>query len=116
MQAFKLYFRIFRKTALISSIMYIVIFSSLTMLFTQIGSNNPTSAFSVEKCKIAIINNDNSKFSDEFVNYIKKNSKSVDIDTSEKGMKDALFFRSAEYIITIPKGYGEAFLAKKPIS
>jgi len=116
MQAFKLYFRIFKKSALISSMMYLVIFSLLTMLFTQVGSGNSTDTFSVEKCRIAIINNDGSPFSNEFENYIKKNSKIVEIDTSEKGIKDALLFRNAEYIITIPKDYGKAFEAGTPIN
>jgi len=115
MQAFKLYFKIFKKNSLISTILYVVIFSALCLLFVQIGTNNPDNAFSIDKRRVAVINNDNSQFSNELENYIKQNTKVVKIDTSEKGIKDALFFRNAEYIITIPEGYGDAFLAKKPI-
>lgn len=115
MQAFKLYFKVFKKGALISSIIYVVIFSAICILFSQLGTNDTSKAFSIEKCRIAVINNDNSKFSDELVKYIDKNSEVVKIDTSERGIKDALFYRKAEYIITIPNGYGDAFVAGKPI-
>lgn len=112
MQAFKLYFKIFKKAGLASTIMYVVMFSTLCILFTQIGSSNPNKAFEIDKRQVAIINNDNSKFSDELENYIKQNTKVVKIDTSDKGIKDALFFRKAEYILTIPKGYGDAFFTE----
>ena len=115
MQAFKLYFKVFKKSALFSSIIYLVIFSAICILFSQLGTNDTSKAFSIEKCRIAVINNDKSKFSDELVKYIDKNSEVVKIDTSDKGIKDALFYRKAEYIITIPNGYGDAFVAGKPI-
>ena len=116
MQAFKLFFKIFKKSALISTILYVVIFSLLCILFTQVGSNNPEDAFVISKRRVAIINNDNSLFSSELEQYIKQNSEVVKINTSDKGIKDSLFYGDAEYIVTIPEGYGKAFLERKPVS
>ncbi len=116
MQAFKLYFKIFKNSALPSALIYIIIFSALCIIFVQSSSNDATTAFSIDKRNVAVINNDNSDFSKELEKYIGENTKVKKIDTSEDAIKDALFYRKVEYVVTIPQGFGDAFLAKNPIA
>lgn len=117
MQVFKLYYKIFIKGFIDAVIIYIVIFSVLTLLFTNFNSSPIEQAFSVEKCRVAIIDYDKSLLSTNFSDYIKNNSKYVEIsDTSDEGLKDALFFRNAEYIFIIPENFGEKFFTNDKIS
>ncbi len=110
MQAFKLFFKIFKKSAFLPALIYVLIFIGLTYVFSSSNKISVESSFETSKLDIAIINNDNSAFSDELVNYLNKNSSVQSIDTDEDGIKDALFFRTVEYILIIPEGYGNAFL------
>ena len=110
MQAFKLYFKIFKRSALASMMIYVVIFGVIMIMYSSTAGNNVTTSFTAEKCKVAVINNDNSEFSDTLENYIEKRSASVKIKNDDQSIKDAMFFRKAEYILIIPDGYGEAFL------
>ena len=113
MQAFKLYFKILKKGALVSILLYINIFVALTVILSQVTSNKTTSAFETAKCKVAIINYDNSKLSNELSSYLKLNSKSVDIKDDEESLKDALFFRKVDFIAIIPKGFETDFISGK---
>jgi len=117
MQVFKLYYKIFSRGIIGAVIIYVVIFSILTLMFTNFSSSPSEQAFNVSKCRVAIIDHNKSLLSDELSKYIKNNSKYVEIyDKSEEGLKDALFFRNAEYIFIIPENFGEKFFTDERIS
>lgn len=110
MQVFKLYYKIFIKRSIAPTIMYVVIFIAMTIAFTQNTTNSQEQIFNTKKCRVSIIDNDKSTLSEELSNYIKKNSNYIELtDTSDAGLKDALFFRNSEYIIIIPKNFGDKF-------
>ncbi len=113
MQAFKLYFKIFKKGAMTAILIYVVIFLALTIVFSQVSQKQTTSAFETTKCNVAVINYDDSELSNELSSYLKSNSKPVDIKDDEESLKDALFFRKADFITIIPKGFGNDFLSGK---
>lgn len=110
MQAFKLYFKIFMNSCLIPTVIYFVVFSALAIVFSKIGSNSNPTSFDTTKYRVAVINNDASEFSGQLEDYVINHSKAVKINTDEDSIRDALFFCDAEYILTIPSGYGDAFL------
>lgn len=116
MQVFKQYFRIVKKSALASILIYAVIFLIVTIIFSNVGSSTGQTSFETEKCNVAIINKDNSPLSANLENYIKDNANVVKIKTDEEGIKDALFFRIAEVIITIPENFGDSFTSDAPLS
>lgn len=113
MQVFKLYFKIFKKGALASVLIYVVIFLIITVLMSQSSQKKTTLVFETTKCRVAVINYDDSKLSDELSLYLKTNSKWVDINDDEISLKDALFFRKVDFIAIIPKGFGNDFISEK---
>lgn len=110
MQVFKLYYKIFLKSSIAPTIMYIAIFIAMTLAFTQNATNSQEQIFNTQKVSVSIIDNDKSTLSEELSKYIKENSHYVELtDTSAEGLKDALFFRNAEYIVIIPENFGDKF-------
>ena len=114
MQVFKQYFKIIKKSVLGSLFLYAFIFIAITLLFSNAGSNSP-SDFETTKCDVAIFNEDNSVLAKNLENFIKENSSSVTIDNNEQSIRDSLFFRESELVITIPKGFGAAFQSDTPL-
>lgn len=109
MQVFKEYFKIIRKSALPSLILYFGIFLAMTIIFSNFGSSSNIETFEVTKCKVAIINKDSSPLSKNLEKYIKENTKEVKVKSDDESIKDALFFRDVEVVITIPEGFEANF-------
>jgi len=116
MQVFKQYFKIIRKSALASLLIYVAIFTVITVLFSNMGGAAMEPSFETSKCRVVVINKDISPLSQNLERYIQENSKIVEIQTDEEGIKDALFFRQAEVIITIPEGFGNMFITETPLN
>lgn len=115
MQVFKQYFKIIRKSVFWSLFMYAFIFIGMTILFSTTGGGS-SSDFEATKCKVAIINEDDSALASNIEKFIKSNSTVVTLENNEDSIKDSLFFRDSELVITIPKGFGEAFNSESPIN
>ncbi len=114
MQVFKQYFKIVRKSAFWSLYMYAIIFIAMTIMFSNSGGNVP-SDFETTKCNVAIINKDDSEFSNKLENYISSNSEVIDIEDDDESIRDSLFFRESEIVIIIPAGFGAAFISETPM-
>ena len=115
MQVFKQYFKIIRKSVFWSLFMYAVIFIAMSIMFSTTGNNSST-GFETTKCKVAVFNEDNSPLADNVENFIKANSTVVTLENNKDSIKDSLFFRDSELVITIPKGFGDAFNTETPLS
>lgn len=115
MQVFKQYFKIIRKTVFWSLFMYAFIFIAMTIMFSS-SNNNSLKDFEVTKCKVAIINEDDSPLSLNLEKFIKTNTINVDIKNNKDSIRDSLFFRDSELVIIIPQGFGEAFKSNTPLS
>ncbi len=110
MQAFKLYFKVFKRAAFPMVMLYLLIFGLIIGLFAFNFKYSSDFGFEAQKSKVAVVDDDNSELSRAFVSYINENSQPVELGTSEQAINDALFFNDADYIIIIPKGFGEDFL------
>lgn len=115
MQVFKQYFKIIRKSVFWSLFMYAFIFLGMTILFSTTGGGS-SSDFEATKCKVAVINEDDSTLASNIEKFIKANSTVVTLENNEDSIKDSLFFRDSELVITIPKGFGDAFNSKSHIN
>lgn len=113
MQVFKQYFKIVRKSVFLSLSMYAFIFILMTILFSSSGSNSP-SGFETTKCNVAIFNEDDSPLAKNLEKYIEANSKVIAIENTEESIRDSLFYRESEMVITIPTGFGAAFTTENP--
>lgn len=89
-------------------LIYLIMFAGFSILFTTMNASS--NSFSVQKTNIAVIDRDNSSFSNNFYKYIDKNSSIVKIKDNNNLLKDALFYQQADYIMIIPKGYGNDFM------
>ena len=64
--------------------------------------------------KVDINNDKENGISEGLEEYIKSHSKSVDVDTSNQdAVNDAIFYRDVNYVIYIPKNFGEDILEGK---
>ena len=82
-----------------------------TVLLVFFGVMNMTSdqqgvSFVASKPDVFIVNEDtNSKLTNHFVEYIKKNSNLVEIKNTKESILDALFYKDVNSVIYIPKNY-----------
>lgn len=114
MIVFKTFLKILNKCKA-SIIMYTVIlvfFGGFNMKTSDTNNN-----FVASKPDILIVNNDSdNKITQNMINYITDNANIIEIENNEEARNDALFYRDVNYIIYIPKNYGEDFLdSQNPI-
>lgn len=108
MTVFKTFLKILNKNKIM-----IIIYTSLLVLFsvTNMSSNESSMSFSAKKPRVLIVNNDtDNKITNNLIKYIKSNTKEIKIDDNEDARDDALFYEDVNYIIYIPKKYGEDYL------
>lgn len=108
MTVFKTFWKVVKKykgTVIMYTIM-LIIFGALNM---TTGDNQTT--FTDSKPDILIINNDEEVgITKNLIEYIKTNSKIIDIKNDEEAINDALFYRDVNYIIYIPQNYRQDVL------
>lgn len=111
MIVFKTFLKILNKCKA-SIIMYTVIlvfFGGFNMQTSDTNNN-----FVASKPDVLVVNNDSdNKITQNMINYITDNANIIEIENNEEARNDALFYRDVNYIIYIPKNYGEDFLDNK---
>lgn len=94
----------------------IIIYTIILIMFGGLNmkTNDTSTAFISSKPDILIINKDpNNKLSNNLINYIQQNSNIVKIENDPEKIDDAIFYRNVNYIIYIPKNYGNYILNEK---
>lgn len=105
MQVYKAFFKVISKN-LIEITIYVVIFLFFTIILGNTAVSPEDTDFQDTKINVAFINNDeDSTLVKGLKSYIEENSNIVDIKDNKKDLQDALFFREAEYVIRVPKGF-----------
>ncbi len=76
--------------------------------------NDNSISFVDSKPDIYIINNDEDKgVTKSLIKYISDNANIIELKNTDEAIKDALFYRDVNYIITIPENYHSDFMAHK---
>lgn len=109
MQVFKVFYRIVSRKYIGVFILYTIIFVGIMSFFSYSGATQTEGAFELSKVRISVINDDNTPLANGLENYIKGISKPVEIKRDEESIKDALFFRKTEFVVSIPKGFQNSF-------
>ena len=112
MIVFKNYFKIVKR-----HLGTIIMFAAIA-IGISVANTTYTSAESFETIepKLAIINNDTSNLSENFVEYMKKHSQIVEINDNKKEMQDALYTNKVDTILIIPGNFGEELIdGNKPM-
>ncbi len=111
MNIFKTVLKILNKNKFI-----VILYSVILISFGGINmsSNETVDNFVATKPDIYIINNDvNKGITKNLIKYLSDNCNIVKLKDNEDAINDALFYRDANYIIYIPKGFREDFLSGK---
>ena len=108
MTVFKTYFKIAKKH-MGNFIMYTAIFLSITMFIAQ-NNMNSVESFAGTTVRVAIFDEDQSDLSKGLTTYLDMQHELVTIDKNLDAIRDALYIRKAEYVITIPQGFETAVL------
>ncbi len=111
MIVFKAFLKILNKNKSI-----IILYTVILVVFGGINMNasDTNTNFVASKPNVMIINNDEkNEITDNFIKYIKDNSKIIKLKNNEDAINDGLFYRDVNFVIYIPKGYGKDFMAGK---
>ena len=110
MQVFKAYMKIVKKK-IPSIIVYFAIFIGISIAMTQAGSESERKDFAQTELKIAIENLDDGELSKALVDYLQVNHEVTERPETEDELLDAIFCRKLDYVLYIPAGFTEKFLA-----
>lgn len=111
---FKAYFKVLKKM-IPSIITYIVIFLVIACLVTTFG-NTGSAVFKQTKANVAFINyDDNTPLTKGLKSCLSDNANFVSIKDNSQMLQDALYFRTVEYVIKIPKGFTQDFQNGKDV-
>jgi len=111
MQVFKAYFKIIKKNLPMLTL-YLIIFLSVSIGITASNRTQEMVSFTEIKSDLALINEDEgSDFSKGLTTYIRQNANIIDLGEDEEALKDALFYEKIDYILRIPEGFSQAFMA-----
>lgn len=111
MQVFKVFFQIAWKMR-VSLIIYMIAYLIINIIITKSVSqdqNTVSLSFQQTKCKVALIQLEESDLGTAFSSYLSAKHTLVDIPYQKEALQDALFYRNVDYIIVIPKGFSESF-------
>jgi ABC-2 type transport system permease protein len=98
------------KKQMLSIAIYAIIFLALTVAITK-SIKVENQQFMTDKVKTMVVNKDGeNEFIEGFLNYLGQYVVFVEPKEKEEDRKDALFFREAVYILTIPEGFTDKFL------
>ncbi|WP_350343123.1 ABC transporter permease [Proteinivorax tanatarense] len=109
MQAFKIFLKIISRKFLISFLIYTLIFVGVMTFFSTSDIDQIEDAFELSQVRISVINNDNTPLANGLEKYINSIGKPVEIKKDDSSIKDALFFRETEFIVTIPQDFQKNF-------
>jgi len=101
MTIFKYFFKVMKEYKGI-----ILLYTGILIFFAgfNLSTGENTISFVAEKPDVLLIDNDNSKLSNNLKEYINENANLKDLENE----KDALFYRDVSLIIKIPKGYSNS--------
>jgi ABC-2 type transport system permease protein len=112
MIVFKAFLKILNKNK------WTLIFYTLLLVgisYINMQSLESTTSFESVKPKVHIKDNDNSKISKDFVEYMKENTEFIELDNYDDALDDAIFYREVSYYINIPNNYFEDLINGKEV-
>jgi ABC-2 type transport system permease protein len=113
MPAFKLCMKIIWKNKS-SLILYTVIFLVVAILLSTIATKEPaTGSYVGARTDVAFFSEEDTPLVAGLKQELSKSANFVELADNPSALQDALYFRSVTYIIHVPKGFTEQFMAGK---
>lgn len=110
MTVFKTFFKIGKKYSA-NLIMYTIIFLSIALIISNIDSQASIESYSNTAVRVSVFDEDNSELSKGLTSYLDMQHELVSIENNLDAIRDALYVRKSEYVITIPQGFEKSVLA-----
>lgn len=110
MQVFKAAMKVFTRHIIYISV-YLVALSMMGVFIGMGTGSAPQSEFSAERPEIAVIDRDGSELSRGLTDFLGENATLVAVEDSRQAMQDATAQNFVQYIMIIPEGFGEGFVA-----
>lgn len=107
MTIFKAFLKILNKNKAML-IFYTILLAGIT--YTNTMNSESSLSFASVKPDLYVINEDDSLLSKDLVSYLDENTNFVEIGNNEEDILDAVFYRNVNYVVTIPKGFGNILL------
>ncbi len=105
MNSFKAYFKIAKKYSGVS-FMYLVIFFAIAIVLVTYTDKNTSQAFKSTKVDIAVYDKDHSDFSEALYQYLDDTQSIIELEEDDSVWKDYMYTHEVEYILIIPKDFG----------
>lgn len=110
MQVFKLFNRIVLRNKS-SFLIYFAVVLGITLLFVSGGGAGVTEGFQGSSVRLAADNRDNGPLSNALVDYLAGKTTLVPLPGDEEALRESLFFEDIQYVLVIPEGFSQRFLA-----
>ena len=108
MQVYRAFFKIIKKN-LTEICIYIGVLLFFTIIISSVTSGETMTGFNPTKSNIVFINYDEgSVLVDGLKEYLGEKANIIEKEDDATKLQDALFFREAEYIVRVPKGFSAA--------
>lgn len=112
MQVFKTFFRIAKKH-LVQVGVYTGVFLILIFMMSFTAQKTEKDKFSADSVNVTIIDEDQSTLSKGIYDFIDSRHEIVELrSTDAETLTDNLFYQTVSYVLTIPKGFEDSFLAE----
>lgn len=111
MKIFKLFYLLLRDN--LSSILFnSALLLAIVIPVNALYNNSYNSQFELAKSDIGLIHYDEGNpVSENLILYLEQHANVVPIDDAPEEIADTLYYQDADYILTIPKGFGESILS-----
>lgn len=110
MTVFKTFFKIGKKYSA-NLIMYTIIFLIIALIIGNLDQQASIESYSNTAVRVSVFDEDNSELSKGLTSYLDMQHELVSIENNLDAIRDALYVRKSEYVITIPQGFEESVLA-----
>ena len=108
MQVFKVFLKVLRKN-LPTAMIYVAVFLAVAIGVTMAG--DPSEKFTAVKMNICIFDEDDTPESRALTELLTQGNKRVYLDNNTESITDALYYETANMVITINKGFAEKLAA-----
>ena len=87
------------------------IFIALTVMFSNFGRDNDV-GFQTTKVNVGIVDHDQSTVSKALKSFLAEEQNVKVMQDDKKTMQNELFYRNVEYILILPKGFGDSLMSE----
>jgi len=89
-------------------LIYMMVFLGIAFIIMASTKERETNVFETHRFTVAVYDNDKTEYSKAVKKYIDDNHNIVDLDYDVEKLEKMMYGRSLDYVVTIPKGFGQA--------